>query len=141
MQLSGAASWALVIFVVLGGILSVALLGIVAFAITKIQQQLTKLADKVEPVVVKASDTLDTVNRVTVNVGEKADHILTRGEALTDSVSENVEKTATVVQNTVTTPLINLSSLISGVSKGVSVWGRSATNGGPADGKIKVTKS
>jgi predicted PurR-regulated permease PerM len=140
MHLSGFASISLFIFVAIFAIVTVILLGILAFAITKIQQQLTKLTDKVEPVIIKASDTLDTVNRVTVNVGEKADHILTRGEALTDSVSENVEKTATVVQSTVTTPLINLSSLISGVSKGVSVWGRSTTNG-QAKSKIKVTKS
>jgi predicted PurR-regulated permease PerM len=127
MHLSGAASLALIIFVALGSILCVVLLGIMAFAVTKIQQQLTMLTNKVEPVVTKASDTLDTVNRVTVTVGEKADHILTRGEELTDSVSLNVEKTATVVQNTVTTPLINLSSLLAGVSKGFSVWGRSAS--------------
>ena len=55
---------------------------------------------------------------------------MARGEVLTENVSHNVEKTATAVQSAVTTPLINLSSLIAGVSKGFNVWGRSATHGG-----------
>lgn len=138
MQLSGAASLALVLFVVIFGLVTVILLGILAFAITKIQQQVTKLTDKVEPVVVKASDTLDTVHRVTVSVGEKADTILSRGEILTENVSQNVEKTANVVQTTVTTPLINLSSLITGVSKGFSVWGHTTTQGGSTNGTKRV---
>jgi uncharacterized protein YoxC len=129
------ASFALVFFVVLFAIITVVLLGVLAFAITKIQQQITKLTDKVEPVVVKASSTLDTVQRVTASVGEKADTILARGESLTENVSQNVEKTAAVVQSAVTTPLINLSSLITGVSKGFSVWGQAATHGGHANGR------
>ncbi len=140
MHLNDAASWILVVFGAIFSLTTVGLLGALAFAMTKIQQQLTKLTDKLEPVVVKASDTLDTVNRITVSVGEKADHILTRGEVMTENVSQNVEKTASAVQSAVTTPLINLSSLITGVSKGFSVWGRAATHGAHVGGKAKVTK-
>ena len=84
---------------------------------------------KLDPVIVKATDTIETVQRVTTNVGVKADQILTKGEALTDNVSGRVEKTADVVQNAVTGPLINLSSLISGVSKGFSVYTHASTEG------------
>lgn len=138
MHLNDAASWVLVVFGAIFALMAVGLLGVLAFAMTKIQQQLTKLTDKLEPVVIKASDTLDTVHRVTVTVGEKADHILTRGEVMTENVSHNVEKTAVAVQSAVTTPLINLSSLITGVSKGFSVWGRAATQ--HDHNRAKVTK-
>jgi len=49
---------------------------------------------------------------------------------LTDSVSGNVEKTAVTVQQTVTTPLIKLSSVLAGISKGMSVYvGNNRSNG------------
>ena len=108
----------------------VGLLAVVAISLLKLNNKLEKITDMAEPVVNKASDTLDSVQRVTANVGEKADQILTRGVELTESVSGNVEKTATVVHQTVTTPLIKLSSVIAGVSKSVSVYtGRSQGNG------------
>jgi hypothetical protein len=65
-----------------------------------------------------------------MSVGEKADQILSRGVELTDNVSGNVEKTANVVHQTVTTPLIKLSSVIAGVSRGLSVCtGQNRSNG------------
>jgi predicted PurR-regulated permease PerM len=114
----------------IGTLLCVGILAAIAIGITKLNQKIEKITDMAEPVVNKASDTLDTVQRVTTNVGEKADVILTRGVELTDKVSGNVEKTATVVQQTVTTPLIKLSSVIAGVSKSLSVYaGNSRANG------------
>ncbi len=117
------ASFCLVFFVTLLSIVTVGLFVVLAIALTKMQQQVTKLTDKLEPIIVKASATLDTMQRITTNVGEKADVILTRGEELTENLSHKVENTADVVQETVTTPLINLSSLLAGVSRGFSVWG------------------
>ncbi len=122
-QFGAFASFALVFFVVLFALVTVGLFAVLAIAITKMQQQVTKLTNKLEPVIAKVSTTLDTVQRITTNVGEKADVILTRGEALTENLSHKVENTADVVQETVTTPLINLSSLLAGISRGFSVWG------------------
>ena len=123
------AAFALVFFVILFGMITVGLLGAVAFALNKMVSLLNTVTEKLDPLIVKASDTIDTVNRVTVTVGEKADHILTRGETLTDSVSDKVEKTAGIVQTAVTTPLINLSSLITGLSRGFAAYSHNSTNG------------
>ena len=131
--MSIAATAALWIFVGLFALITVALIGAIAFALTKLVKLLETVVNKLDPVIVKATDTIETVQRVTTNVGEKADQILTRGEALTDNVSDRVEKTADVVQRSVTEPLINLSSLITGISKGFSVYTHSsgkATAGG-----------
>lgn len=117
------ASFCLVFFVTIFAVTTVALFAVLAIAVTKMQQQVAKLTDKLEPIIAKASVTMDTVQRITANVGEKADVILTRGEALTENLSHKVENTADVVQETVTTPLINLSSLLAGISRGFSVWG------------------
>jgi predicted PurR-regulated permease PerM len=110
-------------FVAIFALITVVLLGVLAFAMIKINKQLDKFTTMAEPLVIKATDAIETVQRVSMNVGEKADQILSRGETLTDNVSSNVERTASVIQRVVTTPLINLSSLISGVTKGFSVYG------------------
>jgi hypothetical protein len=120
----------LIIIVAVFALIAVALLAVLAVALVKLNEKLDKLTNLAEPVAVKASDVLDNVQRVTMTVGEKADAILTRGVELTDNVSGNVEKTTAVVQQTVTTPLIKLSSMIAGVSKGISVYtGKSRSNG------------
>jgi uncharacterized protein YoxC len=117
-----AATTSLFIFVGLFAFITVVFLGVVAFALSKLVKILDTVIGKIDPVLSKATDAIETVQRVTSNVGEKADQILTKGEALTDNVSDKVERTAEVVQKSVTGPLINLSSLISGVSKGFSVY-------------------
>jgi len=111
-------------------------LGLLAVGINKLNQKLEKLTNMAEPVASKASDTLDNIQRVTMSVGEKADQILTRGVEMTDNVSGNVEKTATVVHQTVTTPLIKLSSVIAGMSRGFSVYtGRNNGHTNSSDSK------
>ena len=122
------ASICLIIFGLIFALTTVGLFAAIAFAIKKIEQQLEKLTNMAEPVIAKATNTLDTVQRITVNVGEKADTILTRAETLTESTAEKVEHTTTVVQEAVTNPLINLSSLITGLGTGLSVWSRAATS-------------
>ena len=115
-------------FVAFFAIIVVVILAVLVVALRAMNSKIDKLTTMAEPVINKASDTLDTVQRVTMNIGEKTDAILSRGEILTDSVSGHVERTASVVQNTVTTPLINLSSMLAGVSKGFAVYGNAFSN-------------
>ena len=137
-MLHPAAETALVVFVVIFAFLTVGILLGVLFTLLKLTAKLDDFTTKAEPAIAKATDTLDTVQRVTMSVGERADKILSRGEALTDSVSTNVEKTATVVQQTITTPLINVSSWLAGLSKGVSSFGDSLRGkNGHSDGSAR----
>jgi uncharacterized protein YoxC len=118
-------TWAEISLLIFGGIFSlvtVGLLGVIALAISKLVALLDKVTNKMDPVIVKATDAIETVQRVTNNVGARADQVLIKGEALTDDVSGRVEKTAGVVQSAVIGPLINLSSIINGVSKGFQVY-------------------
>ncbi len=118
-------TWAEISLLIFGGLFSlitVALFGAIAFALNKLVSLLTTVTDKLDPLIGKATTAVDTVTRVTTNVGAKADQVLVKGEALTDDVSGRVEKTAGVVQSAVIGPLINISSLINGVSKGFSVY-------------------
>lgn len=134
--MSIAATTSLFIFVGLFALITVGLLGAMAFALNKLVKLLDTVVGKIDPVIAKATDTIETVQRVTTNVGEKADHILTKGEALTDDVTHRVEKTASTVQKSVTEPLIKISSLITGVSKGISVY--TGSSNGSSKQRIKV---
>lgn len=118
-------TWAEISLLIFGGLFSlitVALFGAIAFALNKLVSLLATMTDKLDPLIGKASNAVDTVTRVTTNVGAKADQVLVKGEALTDDVSGRVEKTAGVVQSAVIGPLINVSSLINGVTKGFAVY-------------------
>ncbi|MCW3061095.1 MAG: hypothetical protein ABIY70_11765 [Capsulimonas sp.] len=115
-------------FVAFFALITVGLLAAFVLALRALNSKIDKLTTMAEPAINKVSDTLDTVQRVTMNVGEKTDAILSRSETLTENVSGHVERTASVVQNTVTTPLINLSSVIAGVSKGFAVYGNAFSN-------------
>ena len=126
--MSTVATSALFIFVGIFAVLTVVLIGVMAIALTKLVKMLDSVTNKLDPVIVKATDAIETVQRVTANIGEKSDQILTRGEAMTENVSGRVERTADVVQQAVTGPLINLSSLITGLSKGVASYKQSSEN-------------
>jgi len=117
--------------VILFGLITVALLGVVAFCLVKMQQQVDRLTTMAEPLAEKASTTLDEVQRVTVTVGDRADTILGRGETLTDHVATRVEQTASVIQSTVTSPLIKLSSLVNGIIAALSTYTRATTGASP----------
>jgi len=136
MHLEPWADFCLIFFGGFFAIVTVGLLGATAFALNKLVNALDKLVDKVDPVISKATDVIETVQRVATNVGEKADHILTKGEALTDDVTNRVERTAGTVQKSVTEPLIKISSLITGVSKGISVY--TGSSNGSSKQRLKV---
>jgi uncharacterized protein YoxC len=125
--LSTAGSIALIVFVILFGITTVALLGVVAYCLVKMQTQIDRLTTLAEPLAEKASITLDEVQRFTVTVGDRADTILERGESLTDHVATRVEQTANVIQSTVTSPLIKISSMVNAIIAALSAYSRSTS--------------
>jgi len=123
MTLNSAATVSLyivLVFVVIFAVLTVVLLFLIAFSLRALQSKVDTALAKVEPVLEKTTETLDTVQRVTSNIGERADAILERSENLTDNVARKVETTASVVQKAVATPLINISSVVAGLAEGLS---------------------
>jgi|SRR5579883_2975834 len=121
-------------FVLIFAITTVALLGAIAFALLKLRKQVDIALNKVDPLIVKTTGVLDTVERVTMNVGEKTDSLLTRGEEIANNLAQKVEGTASVVEKTVTSPLINLSSILAGLARGFSVVGKGFTNAKHSNG-------
>ena len=139
MEFSTAAQVALYIVLFFILILSIGTIGLLAgivFGLKKLNQTLDRALDKAQPVINKTTDVLDTVQRVTMNVGEKADAIMVKGEALADNLAQRVEETAEVVEKTVTSPLIGFSSVLAGVSRGFQTLSKNFQNGNSSrDGK------
>jgi uncharacterized protein YoxC len=129
MALNPFASVAVIIFVFLFGIITVTLLGVVAYSLLKMQQQVDRLTTLAEPLANKVSTTLDEVQRVTVTVGDRADTILERSEHLTDHVATKIEQTSSIIQSSVTSPLIKVSSLVNGIIAALSTYQRSNATG------------
>ena len=129
MALTSAASLAVIIFVFIFGFTTVTLLAVVAYCLYKMQQQVDRLTTLAEPLANKASTTLDEVQRVTVSVGDRADTILERSEHLTDHVASKIEQTSTIIQSSVTSPLIKVSSLVNGILAALSSYQRSSAAG------------
>jgi len=123
-QLSEAASWLLVIGYIILSLGTAALLGAVAFGLSKLNAKLEDLSAKAEPLLAKTDHILTLTNDKITSIGDKAEGILTQGEETAESVHEKVDKTATAVQRTVYAPIIGLNSFAAGVSRGVETFGR-----------------
>ena len=112
------------VFAVIFALLTVGLLEVIAFGLKSLEAKVDTALEEVKPVLSKTTETLDVVQRVTSNIGDRADAILERSETATENVAQKVEATASVVQKAVSTPLINISSLIGGLTEGIASLNR-----------------
>jgi hypothetical protein len=116
-------------FVLIFALVTVVLIFGLVFALKKLNELIETGLQKVSPVIDKTSAVLDTVNDVTTNVGAHADTILTHGEQISATLAKQVDATASVVSKTVTSPLVNMSSVLAGISKGLGVFGKKSQSG------------
>jgi len=125
MTLDTAAQVALYIvlaFTLIFALIAVGLVFGLVFGLKKLNELIETGLLKVTPVIDKTSAVLDTVHEVTSNVGSHADTILSHGERISENLAKQVDATASVVSKTVTSPLVNMSSILSGVTKGFGAF-------------------
>lgn len=67
------------------------------------------------------------VDRLVGKVESGAEHIMNTGETTVQKVSHTIIRTADMVQNTIASPLINISSLFAGMSEAWKTWRRAST--------------
>ncbi len=122
MQLNGVASSILVAWFVLLSFIVLVVLGGMAFVLWKINARIEHLTPKVEPLLDKVDQALTTANDKLTVIGDRAEHIVAQGEEVAINVHSKVDRTATVVQRTVNTPIITLNSLAAGLSRGFATF-------------------
>ena len=130
----------LVVFYVVCAILLVGLIGGLLFALVKLNTLLTVYQQQVENVLTKADRVLTLANEKLLAVGDKTEDILTTGRTMTAQVSDRVDKTAAIVQKTVSAPFIGINSVAAGLKRAVTTFGelRNEVPAGSSNAPVKL---
>ena len=102
----------------------VLLVGLAVLAIS-----VKRLVDtSVKPAISEVKSTIEGVNALVDKVGGRAEEMMEIGENTARKVSGTVVATTDMVQDTVTRPLVGLSSLFAGALKAWQTWRASASS-------------
>lgn len=123
-QLGPAASTFLVAFYLLASLALLILIGAVAYALFKLNALLEEYRRKIDPLLAKADAVLTVTNDKVNTLGEKAEDLLSQGEAVAETVHERVDRTTLAVQRTVNAPLIGVNSVAAGVTRAWATFSR-----------------
>ena len=93
-------------------------LAYLAFAVKKL------LDNSVQPVLKEAKSTINNVNTLVDKVENKTERILEISEDTARKVSGRVVATTDIVQDTITSPLINISSIVAGINRAFTILRR-----------------
>jgi hypothetical protein len=125
MELNTAAQIALYVvlaFSLVFALIAVGLIFAIAFGLIKLNQLIEQGLIQVTPIVDKTTVILESVHDVTKTVGTHADTILSNGVQISETIAKQVDATSSVVSKTVTSPLVNIVSMMSEATKGFGVF-------------------
>jgi len=112
--MSQGAVWALAVIVLIN---SVFIAGI-AVALFVLNQKLEQLTELAHPLIDKANAVLEKVETMTAQAGEKVNVVLDQTGQLVENVTQKVETTTSIAEETIAQPLIEAASLMAGLSRG-----------------------
>ena len=112
--MSDGAIWALAVIVLINTLF---IAGIAA-ALFILNGKLEKLTDTVHPLIDKANETLVRVEGMTGQLSERVNVILDQTGHLVDDVTQKVETTTSMAEETIAQPLIGAASVMAGLSRG-----------------------
>lgn len=119
-------------------VITVAILGtaiallIVALAAKK---SINKLTSRAQPLISQATETVKTANSIANTVKARTEGIIGKAEDTVDDVSRRIKTTTNIIQESISPPMINIASLVTGVSRGLEVLGQSRRRGGNGHGQ------
>lgn len=103
-----------------------------AAALWKLNQMVSDLAGKVDPLITRAASTLERVEASTAGVEQRLNQALDGAGQLITKVSDRVDTATAVAEEAVTGPLIGAASLVAGLQRGLETYSsqtRSNSNG------------
>jgi hypothetical protein len=112
--MSQGAVWALAVIVLINTVF-IAGIAIVLFVLNKKLEQLTEMA---HPLAERASATLQKVETLTAQLGERVNTILDQTGQVVENVTQKVETTTSMAEETIAQPLIGAASVMAGISRG-----------------------
>lgn len=126
MEISGYAVTALVVVVTINTLFLAAM----AAALWKLNQLVGDLTQKIDPILARATETLDKVEKTSGVVEQRVNVAIDRTTHLINKVSERVDTTTAVAEEAVTGPLIGAASLVAGWRTGVQTYLNESDAGG-----------
>lgn len=112
--MSQGAVWALAVIVLIN---TVFIAGI-AVALFVLNQKLEQLTEMAHPLIGKVNAALDKVESMTAQAGERINGVLDQTGQLVENVSQKVETTTSIAEETIAQPLIEAASVMAGLSRG-----------------------
>jgi predicted PurR-regulated permease PerM len=112
--MSTGAVWALAVIVLINTVF-IAGIAIALFVLNKKLEQLTEMA---HPLAERANATLQKVEALTAQLGERVNKILDETGHVVENVTQKVETTTSMAEETIAQPLIGAASVMAGISRG-----------------------
>lgn len=112
--MSSGAVWALAVVVLINTLFIIG----IAVALFILNRKLEQLTEMAHPLIDKANGTLAKVEGMTAQVSERVNAILDQTGHLMEDVTEKVETTTSIAEETIAQPLIGAASVMAGLSRG-----------------------
>jgi len=126
--MSAAAQWAMVLIVFVNSLF----VGGIAIALWVLHSRLSQLMTQTQPLLGRVEEVLGKVDELTGKVEQRVTGVLDTADRVVRDVSQKVETTTSIAEETISQPLIGAASLMAGITRGLSAY-REITEKG--DGK------
>jgi len=121
--------WALLIIILVNTFFVAAL----AAGLWVLNRKLHALAQKVDPLIDQAGEILGRAEQLSEELQRRTEQILAQTETLVTNVSEKVDTTTAIAEETISQPLIGAASLVAGISRGLEAYRQQSVEKGDTD--------
>jgi len=116
--MSDGALWAMVFIVFVNTLF----IGGIAIALWLVHSRLNQFMGQAQPLFRRAEELADKVEALTGKVDQRVTRVLDTADHLVRDVSQKVETTTAIAEETISQPLIGAASLMAGISRGLSAY-------------------
>jgi hypothetical protein len=116
--MSAGAQWAIVVIVLINSLF----VGGIAVALWLLHSRLTEALRQAQPLLGRAEKLLGTAEELAGKADERLTGIMDSADHVVRDVSQKVETTTAIAEETITQPLIGAASLMAGISRGLSTY-------------------
>ena len=122
------------------GIIAICMLVITAYTVAvaialtlfalRLRKSVTTMTNRVQPLIAQATETVKIVNGVAQSVKDHAEAIMDKAEKTVDNVAQKIKTTTSIIQESISPPIITIASFMTGVSRGLEVLSQVRKRGG-----------
>ncbi len=119
-------NWTLTALIVVV-VVNTALIAVAAAALYLIHRRLDELSARLEPLLLRSTETLKKVEQATGDAGQRVVAILDRTSEVVERVGDRVDGTSAVAAEAISGPLIGAAGLAAAIQRGLDVYAEEAS--------------